>query len=89
MTAAMAADGLDADASDVRVLKRSVRVAGHPTSISLEGPFWAELKRIAAAQGTSLNGLITRVDAERTQSNLSSALRLLVVADLKRHTVIR
>ncbi|MGF1626315.1 MAG: ribbon-helix-helix domain-containing protein [Alphaproteobacteria bacterium] len=67
-----------------RVLKRSVRIAGHPTSISLEEPFWSELKRIAAARGLSLNALVTAVDAGRPRGNLSSALRLLVVAELQR-----
>lgn len=69
---------------DASVVKRSVRIAGHPTSISLEEPFWTELKRIADARGLSLNALITGVDARRRQANLSSALRLLVIADLKR-----
>lgn len=72
------------DTDDVRVLKRSVRVAGHPTSISLEEPFWAELKRIAAARRISLNALVTEVDAGRGLANLSSALRMLVVADLRK-----
>ena len=67
------------------VRKRSVRIAGHPTSISLEEPFWEELRRIAAGRGQSLNALVTAVDAERgAQANLSSALRLLVLAELRR-----
>ena len=63
--------------------KRSIRVAGHSTSLSLESAFWDELKRIAAHDGVSLNHLVTRVDAERGDNNLSSALRLFVLADLK------
>jgi predicted DNA-binding ribbon-helix-helix protein len=65
------------------VVKRSVAVAGHRTSISLEEPFWDELKRIAAERGLSLNGLIADIDARRARTNLSSAIRLEILADLK------
>jgi predicted DNA-binding ribbon-helix-helix protein len=57
--------------------KRSVMIAGHSTSLTLEEPFWRDLAEIAAARGVSLNALIARVDAER-RSNLSSALRLFL-----------
>lgn len=64
------------DVGDPGVLrKRSVRVAGHRTSVTLEGAFWAALKEIAARRGLSLDRLITEVDAER-RGNLSSALRV-------------
>jgi predicted DNA-binding ribbon-helix-helix protein len=63
-------------------LKRSVRIAGHVTSVSLEPEFWEELKRIAAERGVSINALVAGVDEARA-GNLSSALRLLVLADLK------
>ena len=59
-------------------VKRSVRIAGHPTSISLEPVFWEELKRIAAIQRIAVNSLITHVDMRRT-GNLSSALRVFVL----------
>ncbi len=65
------------------IVKRSVRIAGHRTSVSLEGAFWGELKRIAAQRGRSLNELVAEVDAARG-GNLSSALRLMVLQDLKR-----
>ena len=55
--------------------KRSVVIAGHRTSVSLEEAFWTALKRIAAAEGRSVAQLIAAVDAERT-GNLSSALRV-------------
>jgi predicted DNA-binding ribbon-helix-helix protein len=59
--------------------KRSVLIAGHQTSISLEPAFWAELEHSAGEDGTSLNGLIARIDAERLGAerppNLTSALR--------------
>ena len=62
--------------------KRSVIVAGHATSVSLEPEFWEELKRIAATRGHSLNHLIGEVDSART-GNLSSALRVFVLNQLK------
>lgn len=62
--------------------KRSVNIAGHRTSVSLEEPFWDALKAIAAAEGVTLAALITRIDAER-DGNLSSALRLHVLAYLR------
>ena len=57
--------------------KRSVQIAGHATSLSLEEPFWQDLAAIAQRRGVSLNALVASVDAART-SNLSSALRLFV-----------
>lgn len=57
-------------------------VAGHRTSVSLEVPFWDELRRLAGAQGKSLNQVVTEVDAART-GNLSSALRLYVLKQIK------
>lgn len=71
-----------ADTSSPRIVKRSVVVAGHRTSVSLEGPFWDELKRIAEAKRVSLNQLVAEVDGRR-EGNLSSALRLLVLETLK------
>ena len=62
--------------------KRSVTIAGHRTSVSLEAPFWAALKEIAAERGVSLNFLIAEVDGTRAQ-NLSSALRVFVLAALR------
>lgn len=63
--------------------KYSVRIAGHPTSISLEPEFWAALARIAGAQGMSTTALIGQIDAARA-GNLSSAIRLFVLAELER-----
>lgn len=64
------------------VRKRSVRIAGHPTSISMEEEFWDELQLIATRRGLSANALIAEIDSTR-QGNLSSALRLCVLKDLK------
>lgn len=62
------------------IVKRSVLVAGHATSVSVEEPFWAGLKDIALQRGVSLNGLVAAIDAERLSPNLSSAIRLAVLA---------
>jgi predicted DNA-binding ribbon-helix-helix protein len=62
--------------------KRSVTIAGHRTSISLEDEFWSELVRIASEKRTSLNSMISAIDEARA-TNLSSAIRLHVLANLK------
>ena len=64
--------------------KRSVTIAGHATSVSLEPEFWSELRAIAAARGISLNALAGEVDAGRGARNLSSALRVHVLEALRR-----
>ena len=65
-----------------RIVKRSLVIAGHSTSISLEAPFWEALRQLAAAEGTSLAGLVAAIDAARggAAGNLSSAIRLHVLA---------
>ncbi len=64
------------------VKKRSVEIAGHRTSLSLEQAFWRALKRIAARDGVSINKLIERIDRERG-GNLSSAVRIYVLERLE------
>ena len=64
------------------VKKRSVEIAGHRTSLSLEEAFWRALKRIAARDGVSINRLIERIDRERG-GNLSSAVRISVLERLE------
>jgi predicted DNA-binding ribbon-helix-helix protein len=61
------------------VLKRSIVVAGHKTSVSLEDPFWDGLKEIAGVRDSSLSGIIDAINAERRDGNLSSAIRLFVL----------
>ncbi|MFQ5957852.1 MAG: ribbon-helix-helix domain-containing protein [Alphaproteobacteria bacterium] len=61
--------------------KRSVVIAGHKTSVSLEGAFWEALKDIADARGLSLNRLIAEIDQGRS-GNLSSAIRVHVLEHL-------
>lgn len=69
---------MSSDAGQLR--KRSVLIAGHHTSVSLENAFWAALKRIAEARGVSVNRLVTEIDRERT-ANLSSAIRVFVLGN--------
>ncbi len=71
------------------IKKRSVTIAGHGTSVSLESEFWEALKAIAAKRHTSLGKLITEIDAARTGSDpagLSSALRVFVLRDAQGQT---
>ncbi len=68
--------------SDQRVKKRSVVIAGHRTSLSLEEAFWIALKDLARAQGLSVNRLVARIDRTR-DANLSSAVRVYVLDALR------
>ena len=61
------------------VVKRSILVAGHKTSVSLEDAFWKGLKEIAGGRHLSLSDLIARIDSDREHGNLSSAIRLFVL----------
>jgi predicted DNA-binding ribbon-helix-helix protein len=65
------------------IAKRSVTIAGHRTSVSLEEPFWEALGEIARGRGISLGALVAEIDAGRGTGNLSSALRLHVLAALR------
>ena len=60
--------------------KRSLTIAGHRTSIALEPQFWDALESIARAREISLPALIAEIDQTREESNLSSAIRLAVLA---------
>jgi predicted DNA-binding ribbon-helix-helix protein len=71
------------------ISKRSVTLRGHATSVSLEDEFWTELKRMAGAEDISLGQLIERVDSGRGSANLSSALRLAVLRDLRKAEGVR
>ena len=61
------------------VVKRSIVLAGHKTSVSLEDAFWRGLKDIATTRRMTLSDLIGKIDVDREQGNLSSALRLFVL----------
>jgi len=75
-------DRLQVSGDPARLRKRSVTIAGHRTSLSLEAAFWEELKAAAAARGQSLNALIAEIDAARS-GNLSSAVRVWVLRRLQ------
>jgi predicted DNA-binding ribbon-helix-helix protein len=60
--------------------KRSIKVAGHTTSITLEPAFMSALKEVAAAKELTINDLVTNIERERQSGNLSSAIRQFVLA---------
>ena len=62
-----------------QVAKRSVVVAGHKTSVSLEDAFWKGLKEIAGRRDITLSDLVAAIDSQRDHGNLSSAIRLFVL----------
>lgn len=62
--------------------KRSILIAGHATSVSLEPEFWDALKEIAERRAVSLNQLVAEIDQERT-GNLSSAIRVFVLGEVR------
>jgi predicted DNA-binding ribbon-helix-helix protein len=64
--------------------KRSLSIAGHRTSISLEDEFWEALKEIAATEGQPVSALVVEVDSRRGELNLSSALRLHALSHYRR-----
>jgi predicted DNA-binding ribbon-helix-helix protein len=61
------------------VLKRSIVIGGHKTSVSLEDAFWSGLKDIASARDLTLSALLAEIDTGRANGNLSSAIRLFVL----------
>src|SRR5262249_5898667 len=67
------------DAMKSLVIKRSIRLAGHKTSVSVEEAFWKALKEIAGGRDVTLSDLVATIDAARQQRNLSSAIRLFVL----------
>jgi predicted DNA-binding ribbon-helix-helix protein len=61
------------------VIKRSIVIGGHKTSVSLEDAFWNDLKDIAHAKQVTLSEMVAEIDGARKESNLSSAIRLFVL----------
>ena len=61
------------------VIKRSIMIAGHRTSVSIEQPFWDQLRRIAEERESSTAALIAGIDQGRKRQNLSSAIRVFVL----------
>ena len=65
------------------IVKRSIVLGGHKTSVSLEDAFWRGLKDIAHGQHVTLSNMVAEIDRSRQQSNLSSAIRLFVLDRLR------
>ena len=66
-----------------QVVKRSIVIDGHKTSVSLEDAFWTSLREIAQAQHATLSKLVGEIDRTRQQGNLSSAIRLFVLDQVR------
>ena len=64
-------------------LKRSLSIAGHRTSLSLEPEFWDALQKAAAARGVPLSTLVSEIDQTRGARNLSSAVRVWLLRELE------
>jgi predicted DNA-binding ribbon-helix-helix protein len=79
----MAREALATSGAPTRIVKHSIVIAGHRTSISLEDAFWAGLRDIAAARGSSIAGLVAMIDARRGEANLSSAIRVFVLDQMR------
>ena len=69
------------------VVKRSIVIAGHKTSVSLEDAFWRGLKDIATSRRMTLSDMVGAIDSERQQGNLSSAIRLFVLDHYQARTI--
>jgi predicted DNA-binding ribbon-helix-helix protein len=67
------------------VVKRSIVIAGHKTSVSLEDGFWTGLKEIAGGRDITLSDLVATIDTDRLHGNLSSAIRLFVLNHYRVH----
>ena len=70
------------------IIKRSIMIAGHRTSVSIEQPFWDQLRRIADERGSSTAGLIAGIDQGRKRQNLSSAIRVFVLEQALKNRAI-
>jgi predicted DNA-binding ribbon-helix-helix protein len=68
------------------IVKRSIAIDGHKTSVSLEDAFWQRLKEIAGGRNMTLSDLVAAIDAEREHGNLSSAIRLFVLSAYRDQT---
>ena len=78
------ADSLARPAPSVAICKRSLAIAGHRTSISLEEAFWQGLRQVAQRRNLSVAALVAEIDAARGAANLSSAIRVFVLTSLMR-----
>lgn len=83
----MTEDTTAPEASPAQIVKYSVSIAGHRTSVSLEPKFWDLLRESAARRNISINALVSEIDETRS-GNLSSAIRLYVLDELMRNAAI-
>ena len=67
------------------IVKHSVIIDGHKTSVSLEDAFWSDLKKIAQMQQVTLSEVVKKIDKGRQAGNLSSAIRLFVFDQVRTH----
>jgi len=65
------------------ITKRSVVIGGHKTSVSLEEPFWSAVREIAGNQQMTVSSLLRQIDLERVNANLSSAIRVYVLENVR------
>ena len=65
------------------ITKRSVVIGGHKTSVSLEEPFWSAVREIAGNQQMTVSSLLRQIDLERRNANLSSAIRVYVLENVR------
>lgn len=79
---------LVADPLPSPVVKRSIVLHGHKTSVSLEEPFWRRLRAMAAAERVPLTAFVSRIDDARQSGGLATAIRLAVLADLEARVVV-
>lgn len=63
------------------IVKHSLMIAGHPTSVSLEPAFWQRLRHVADARTLALAALVAAIDAARGEANLSSAIRVFLLEE--------
>src|SRR5258705_12204918 len=70
------------------VIKRSIVIAGHKTSVSLEDAFWQGLKEIADDRSMTLSDLVSTIDTDRRHGNLSSAIRLFVLDHYRNNNTV-
>ena len=74
----------DSSGKPSQLLKRSIVITGHKTSVSLEDAFWSALKKISATRKIPLSDLVSTIANERKHGNLSSAIRLFVLDHYRR-----
>jgi predicted DNA-binding ribbon-helix-helix protein len=66
------------------IVKRSIVLDGHKTSVSLEDAFWSSLKEIADARGIKPSAMVAEINKTRERGNLSSAIRLFVLDQVRK-----